>query len=111
MNYNNKVFKPISNSNNSETSSDTIFEYKQVGRILTCIYSGGNVKIGQLIGNVDVSGIIDMRYQQINQNGDLSTGICQSTPEFMPDGKIRLHEEWQWTSGDLSSGHSILEEQ
>jgi hypothetical protein len=26
------------------------------------------------------------------------------------NGKIRLHENWQWTSGDLSEGHSIVEE-
>jgi hypothetical protein len=26
------------------------------------------------------------------------------------NGKIRLHETWQWTSGDFSSGTSIIEE-
>jgi hypothetical protein len=38
------------------------------------------------------------------------TGICRSTPEILPDGRIRLHEKWQWTSGDRSSGESIVEE-
>jgi hypothetical protein len=28
----------------------------------------------------------------------------------MENGKIRLYEEWQWTSGDQSKGSSILEE-
>jgi hypothetical protein len=28
----------------------------------------------------------------------------------MKNGKIRLHEKWQWTSGDGSKGESILEE-
>ena len=38
------------------------------------------------------------------------TGICNSAPRIMTSGKIRLHENWQWTSGDLSKGESILEE-
>jgi len=38
------------------------------------------------------------------------TGICKSKPEILPNGKIRLHERWQWTSGDLSLGQSIIEE-
>jgi hypothetical protein len=39
MNYNNKKFKPISNTGNSEASSETIFIYKQVdNNILTADY-------------------------------------------------------------------------
>ncbi|APY07609.1 n-acetylglutamate synthase [Winogradskyella sp. J14-2] len=111
MNYNNKVFVPVSNSENAETSSDTIFLYKQVGNILTSEYSGGKIKKGHLIGLVDENGNIDMRYHQINVHGELNAGICKSTPEILENGKIRLHENWQWTSGDKSKGESILEEQ
>jgi hypothetical protein len=52
-----------------------------------------------------------MSYHQVNYNGELMTGICQSTPEILPNGKIRLHEKWEWTSGDKSKGTSIIEEQ
>jgi hypothetical protein len=38
------------------------------------------------------------------------TGVCHSKPEILKNGKIRLHETWQWTSGDQSKGKSILEE-
>jgi hypothetical protein len=38
------------------------------------------------------------------------TGICFSTPEILENGKIRLHESWEWTSGDQSKGTSIIEE-
>jgi hypothetical protein len=38
------------------------------------------------------------------------TGKCFSKPEILTNGKIRLHETWQWTSGDLSTGTSIIEE-
>jgi hypothetical protein len=38
------------------------------------------------------------------------TGKCFSKPEILINGKIRLHETWQWTSGDFLSGTSIIEE-
>ena len=110
MKYHNKSFRPVSNTENGETSEETIFHYKQSGNILTCEYSGGRIVSGHLIGLVDPEGNIDMRYHQVNAQGQLVTGICRSSPEVLPDGKIRLHEEWQWTSGDLSKGSTVLEE-
>lgn len=38
MNYSNKRFQPVHNSENRETSEKTIFEYKQTGIILTSEY-------------------------------------------------------------------------
>ncbi|MBQ4819513.1 n-acetylglutamate synthase [Aquimarina sp. MMG016] len=110
MNYNGKKFKPLLISDNGEVSDDMIFHYKQSANILTCEYQGTNILKGHLIGLVDKYGNIKMTYHQINQKGELMTGICNSKPEVMDNGKIRLLEEWQWTSGDKSKGHSILEE-
>lgn len=110
MNYNNKKFRPVSNTENGETSSETIFHYKQEGNILTSNYSGGKIIKGHLIGLVDENGTIDMCYHQVNEKGELMTGICNSTPELLEKGKIRLYEKWQWTTSDNSKGNSILEE-
>lgn len=110
INYNNKSFKVQQNSENGESSTDTIFLYKQEGNILSSTYKGGLIKFGQLIGLVEDSGIINMRYHQINLNNEIMTGICVSKPEILQNGKIRLYEEWQWTSGDNSKGISIIEE-
>lgn len=110
INYDSKTFRPSMNSENGETSNETIFHYRQDGNILTANYSGGKIKIGHLIGIVDEYGNIDMRYHQININNELMTGICKSRPEFLPNGKLRLHEMWEWTSGDNSKGTSIMEE-
>ncbi len=110
VNYNNRVFTVMANSENGETSSETRFHYQQEGNVLTAIYSGGQIISGHLIGLVDEAGNIDMRYHQVNQQGELMTGICTSKPELLANGKIRLHETWQWTSGDGSQGISIIEE-
>ena len=110
MNYNDKIFRPISNTENGETSSETIFHYKQIDHILTSEYSGGKIKLGHLIGLVDKDGNIEMRYHQINEREELMTGTCKSKPEILENGKIRLHESWEWASGDKSKGQSIIEE-
>jgi hypothetical protein len=110
MNYNNKTFRPVSNSDNGETSAETLFKYKQKDAVLTSTYSGGQIVEGHLIGLVALDGTIEMRYHQVNIKGELMTGVCVSKPEIMENGKIRLHETWKWTSGDKSKGNSILEE-
>jgi hypothetical protein len=82
MNYNNKKFKPIQNSKNGETTEEAIFEYRQIDNILTSEYKGGKILKGHLIGLVDKNGNIEMRYHQINEKGELMTGICHSKPEL-----------------------------
>lgn len=110
MNYNGKKFKVVSNTSNGETSEETIFEYKQDGNILSSNYSGGEIKLGHLLGIVSDNGEINIRYHQINTKNELMTGECASTPELLENGKIRLHEKWKWTSGNKTSGESIIEE-
>jgi hypothetical protein len=111
INYDNKVFNPVSNSENGEVDLSMKFVYKQEGNIVTSTYAGGRIRTGHLIALVDEHGGLDMRYHQINIQGEIMTGICKSTPEIMPNGKLRLHEKWRWTAGDFSEGESILEEQ
>lgn len=111
IDYNGKVFRPVSNTENGETTGETVFYYKQTDNILTAEYAGGNIKTGHLIGLVDKNGNIEMRYHQVNINNELMTGVCQSRPEILANGKMRLHESWEWTSGDKSKGKSIIEEQ
>lgn len=108
--YNGKTFRPVQNTENGETSGETLFVYRQQDNILTSEYSGGKIISGHLIGLVANDGSIDMRYHQVNSSGELMTGVCKSVPEILSNGKIRLHETWQWTSGDGSAGQSILEE-
>lgn len=110
MNYHGKKFRTVRNSSNGETSPDTIFHYEQEGNIVFATYSGGSVKLGHLIGLVDEEGNIDMRYHQVNTKNELMTGTCHSQPEVLKNGKLLLRETWSWTSGDKTSGTSIVEE-
>ncbi|MBL7939593.1 MAG: n-acetylglutamate synthase [Flavobacteriales bacterium] len=110
IDYNDRRFVPRSNSANGVVSPEVVFHYKQTGNIVTCSYAGGRILSGQLIALVNGEGRLDMRYHQVNDRGELMSGVCRSTPEVLPDGRVRMYEEWRWTSGDGSSGNSVLEE-
>ena len=110
ISYDRRIFRPVSNSETGEVGDETLFRYHQKDDIVWAEYSGGQIRFGTLIATMLDDGSLDMRYQHINAHGDLMTGVCRSTPETLPDGRIRLHEKWQWTSGDLSSGESVIEE-
>lgn len=110
INYDNRRFRSVENSGSGEVGGDTVFQYHQVDNIVWAEYSGGEILRGHLIALCDDDGNLNISYHHINQRGDLMTGVCGSTPEILTGGRIRLHEKWRWTSGDLSSGESVIEE-
>lgn len=110
INYDNRVFKSVQNSETGEVSGDTTFHYYQKDALVWAKYAGGEIVFGQLIAKILPDDSLEMRYQHLNKSGELMTGKCVSTPEILENGKIRLFEKWQWTCGDFSSGESIIEE-
>ena len=110
INYDNRVFKSAANSETGEVSNETRFYYHQKDDLVWAEYAGGEIVFGNLIAKVIRDDCLEMRYQHLNKSGELMTGKCFSTPEILEDGRIRLYEKWQWTSGDFSAGESIVEE-
>ncbi|RYZ00433.1 MAG: n-acetylglutamate synthase [Chitinophagaceae bacterium] len=110
ISYDKRCFRSVRNSGTGEVNGATIFYYRQEGRLVTATYSGGAILQGHLIALCDAGGALDMRYHHVNSAGELMTGTCRSVPELMADGRLRLYEQWQWTSGDGSCGESIIEE-
>ena len=110
INFNGKSFRSTANVANGEVDASTIFRYHQQDQIVWADYSGGKIIRGQMIGVVFPDERLEFRYQHVNETGELMTGICVSTPERLTDGRIQLHEEWQWTCHDFSTGKSIVEE-
>ncbi len=108
--YGGRRFRSVENSASGEVGPETVFEYRQDGDVVSATYEGGGVRSGVLIATADGGGSLDARYAHVNASGGLMTGECRTTPEVLPDGRLRLHEEWRWTSGDGSSGRSVVEE-
>ena len=110
MKYNleGKIFAPISSTGTGEVDDDTLFHYHQKDNLVWAEYEGGPIFKGHLIAKIMENGNLDMQYQHINTQGELMFGKCISTPEKMPDGRLKLNEKWQWLSGDKSSGYSEI---
>lgn len=110
MNYNKRIFRAKSNAENGEVNAETRFFYFQKDNQLSGSYSGGEIVEGHLLGLVNSDGSLDFYYHHINRSGKLMAGKCRSTPSFDADGKLILHENWQWLTGDQSTGQSVIEE-
>lgn len=110
INYDGKKFVPRVNTNNGEVDNNTMFTYHQNGFDFSADYSGGDIKKGYMIGKVCENGELDFCYEHINVNDEIRVGKCHSVPKINDNGKIELHEEWQWLNGDCSSGKSIVVE-
>jgi hypothetical protein len=108
--YDGRRFRSVENSETGEVGPETVFSYSQDGDVVSATYGGGGVRSGVLIATADGEGNLDARYAHVNASGGLMTGECRTTPERLADGRLRLHEEWRWTSGDGSSGRSLVEE-
>jgi hypothetical protein len=110
INYDNRVFKTVQNSETGEVSAETRFYYHQKGNVVWAEYQGGEIIFGNLIARVYDDDSLEMCYQHLNVKGEFMTGKSVSTPEITANGKIRLHEKWQWTCNDFSRGESVVEE-
>ncbi|HEV7351321.1 n-acetylglutamate synthase [Telluribacter sp.] len=110
IHYNQKTFRSSATTDNGDVDARTVFHYHQQGNLVWAEYEGGAIVKGSLLATADERGVLDMRYQHFNSNGELMTGVCRSVPELLPDGRLRLHETWRWTSGDGSAGESVVEE-
>ena len=82
--------------------------WRQEGTTVTARFAGGPVVAGFLLGTVGPGGVIDAAYGQLLSDGTVQAGRCTTSPSRLPDGRLRMREEWQRTDG--SAGVSYLEE-
>jgi hypothetical protein len=110
IDYHDRRFRSVANTPSGDVAGETTFHYRQRGDVVWGTYEGERVRFGPLIARIEPDGRLDVRYQHVTGDGELKTGVCRSTPEVLPDGRLRLHESWRWTSEPRSAGESIVEE-
>ena len=84
--------------------------YRQDGDLLWATFAGGSVRRGGLTGLVAEDGTLRFTYSMTTADGRTIAGQCRSEPELLPDGRIRLREEWERYGEHAASGVSFLEE-
>lgn len=109
-NLNNRKFRGAQNSANGQVSGETLFHYHQEGSLLWGEYGGGEIRLGRIVGSVIGPDKIHFSYSHVDKEGELKTGLCTSMVSKDKNGLYILSENWQWTSGDCSSGESLVKE-
>ena len=66
INYDNRIFKSVSNSETGEVFAETTFYYHQKENLVWAEYAGGEIVFGSLIAKVLADDSLEMRYQHLN---------------------------------------------
>ncbi|MCL6295705.1 hypothetical protein [Jejuia spongiicola] len=105
FNLNNKTFSLIENSKNGKVNSETIFNYKQEGNIVTADYFGGSIKYGKIIATLN-NNTLDMLYQCITTENELKAGKAIAKISLTTNNKMMLKLNWEWLGNKNESGIS-----
>jgi hypothetical protein len=103
--FNNKKFALIQNSENGQVNTETIFEYKQNGNLVTADYFGGTIKYGKIIADLQ-GDKLSMLYQCITTENELKAGKAIAQISVSENEKINLKLNWEWLNNGNDKGTS-----
>ena len=105
INFNNKTFSLIENSEKGKVNSETIFKYKQEGNLVTADYSGGSIRYGKIISILEAD-TLNMLYQCLTTENELKAGKAIAEISFTENQKIKLKLNWEWLGDKNEKGIS-----
>ncbi len=108
FNLDNKKFALISNSEKGTVNSETIFHYKQIGRVVHADYSGGSIVNGKIFALMKGEQL-EMIYQCITTDHELKAGKAHAKIELNEKGKVLLKLNWQWMQGEGTGQSEYIE--
>mgnify|MGYP006159629555 CR=1 FL=1 len=94
INLNKKTFVLLENSENGEVNSETLFDYKQEGTLITAKYSGETIIKGAIIGQLIASELF-MVYHCITTSNELKAGKSIAQVFTNSEGRIELYLKWE----------------
>jgi hypothetical protein len=89
-------------------SSETELVFEQIGAVVSARYRGGSVVDGYLIGLLEGMAF-RFRYIQADIGGRIDAGTSEGRFERLLDERLRLTEEFQWTTRP-NGGTNVFEE-
>lgn len=104
-NFNNKTFSLIENSENGKVNSETIFQYKQEGNLVTADYYGGSIIYGKIISRLE-GNQLQMLYQCLTKQNELKAGKATAEISLTAANKIKLNLKWEWLGDKNEKGTS-----
>ena len=107
VDFNNKKFALLENSQNGEVNPDTIFEYKQDDNLVTATYHGGPVRYGTIIAHLNGADM-EMIYQCLTNDNELKAGKATAKVSITDNNKIKLDLDWEWLHLLISIGQKLV---
>jgi hypothetical protein len=109
MNFSNKNFELVENSD-GHASAKTIMKFSDHSEPFLATYTGHNTIYGQVIVRTSKSGDLEMLYQSLTTEGELTAGRALVTLIENENHKTVMQLDWQWLTGSLTRGISIWHE-
>lgn len=103
--FNNKKFALIENSENGQVNSETVFEYKQDGNLVTADYFGGTIRYGKIIAELN-GDRLNMLYQCLTTANQLKAGKAKAKISLTNEGNMKLSLSWEWLTNGNDKGRS-----
>ena len=89
-------------------SGETRLHFTQRGRRVAARYAGGRVLRGWLVGRWD-GDVLRFRYAQREESSSIHGGQSVCMVEDRPDGRVRLIEQFAWSTRP-GSGANVFDE-
>lgn len=105
INFNNKTFSLVVNSENGQVNNETIFKYQQDGDLVTADYYGGSILYGKIIAKIK-NHQLEMLYQCLTKHHELKAGKAIAEIDVTEQKKIRLKLNWEWLGDKNEKGYS-----
>jgi hypothetical protein len=99
-------FRAVANSKNGSLNTDTIMRFTSDDGLVIGNYGGGTIVAGHVLGKRLGESEIEMLYQGATRDGNVQAGKAHA--RFRPNaaGQMSMYLEWQWLTGDRSTGQS-----
>jgi hypothetical protein len=100
------TFRAVSNSSNGSLDNQTVMSFVADDGVVVGNYSGGSIAAGHVLARHTGEGKLEMLYQGATTFGEIQAGRATARFESRPDGGMLMRLDWQWFTGDRSSGQS-----
>jgi len=104
-----KKMNVVETAGTGVVNEETLFEFTQDEKGVYAQYAGGGIKEGSLMGTICGDKLwFDYIQRDVLGNIDSGRSICEII--YLPSGKIRLIEHFEWKSRPGIRGKNIFEE-
>jgi hypothetical protein len=101
------TFRAVANSTNGTLNTDTTMTFvSEDESSILGVYRGGTIRTGNVVATRKSPSTIEMLYHCVTTSGELKAGRAMGSFARNADGRLCMHLDWQWLTGDQSKGAS-----